>query len=595
MKKINRIIILVLCIYLAICQINKNIYSYTEEEIKNIIQYKTVEEDGEPKNYDLEIDASNLKSDAKIPVIQASFDYVLYGNGAFSNINFLGLKDNDSKSNLKYTNLEETSKNNKRWTNLSNLAKNFLRVSLYIATASLLTLLIYFAVVIVKRSISNNGVHLPGENLSGMLNSYGSVDKSKMDKMLLEQWIKSVGMMAIIIVIINIVISFSNMMIGLIIKGEVSNPITVYVKSNVTTTEGIPDLPDDLENLQAKDLFPMGDIAYDHTDQPEGQEAMDYIFNTIGSLVNIAHAKYPMKKSLVIMQVVNESGWVSSYDDGEGLKAKYNNILGLNAWGPLIQEGTTWWNKGQKTVTVMMPHGGGSTPDPAKVFDNLYDCIEDYMGQFCIRNPEQTFGDYNKIENYEAYIHAYTPTEDAKKDMYIYYRDKIQKYNLERFDNMPDTPVGTKGTLKASYFNTNLEGVYMLEAQYDWENNFLHNLMYIVCGFCLTLFKWFCFFIFLVRVVLVAFLIAIAPITIIIHAVQKVKGNNGLLNKWLIVYVYAVLLKPALGIIYYIMTKLNIRLVADNPFFIILVIVVMYISFKISLSKVMTYITNKRK
>ena len=99
----------------------------------------------------------------------------------------------------------------------------------------------------------------------------------------------------------------------------------------------------------------------------------------------------------------------------------------------------------------------------------------------------------------------------------------------------------------------------------------------------------------MVRVVLVAFLIAIAPITIIIHAVQKVKGNNGLLNKWLIVYVYAVLLKPALGIIYYIMTKLNIRLVADNPFFIILVIVVMYISFKISLSKVMTYITNKRK
>ena len=589
MKKINRIIILVLCIYLAICQINKNIYSYTEEEIKNIIQYKTVEEDGEPKNYDLEIDASNLKSDAEIPVIQASFDYVLYGNGAFSNINFLGLKDNDSKSKLKYTNLEETSKNNKRWTNLSNLAKNFLRVSLYIATASLLTLLIYFAVVIVKRSISNNGVHLPGENLSGMLNSYGSVDKSKMDKMLLEQWIKSVGMMAIIIVIINIVISFSNMMIGLIIKGEVSNPITVYVKSNVTTTEGIPDLPDDLENLQAKDLFAMGDIANDQ----EGGEAAEYIINTIGSLANIAHSKYPMKRSIVIAQVINETGWVKTpREDGQysnpELVRDWNNILGFNNYEAISSPETTWAKKGSKNDWCWMPQDDGYHWENVKVFENIYDCIEDWMGQYIYHHSD--IDDYENYENYRPFLTGYTSAGWAN-----HCKEIIDKYNLERFDNMPDTPVGTKGTLKASYFNTNLEGVYMLESQYDWENNFLHNLMYIVCGFCLTLFKWFCFFIFLVRVVLVAFLIAIAPITIIIHAVQKVKGNNGLLNKWLIVYVYAVLLKPALGIIYYIMTKLNTRLVADNPFFIILVIVVMYISFKISLSKVMTYITNKRK
>ncbi len=589
MKKINRIIILVLCIYLAICQINKNIYSYTEEEIKNIIQYKTVEEDGEPKNYDLEIDASNLKSDAEIPVIQASFDYVLYGNGAFSNINFLGLKDNDSKSNLKYTNLEETSKNNKRWTNLSNLAKNFLRVSLYIATASLLTLLIYFAVVIVKRSISNNGVHLPGENLSGMLNSYGSVDKSKMDKMLLEQWIKSVGMMAIIIVIINIVISFSNMMIGLIIKGEVSNPITVYVKSNVTTTEGIPDLPDDLENLQAKDLFAMGDIAYEQ----EGGEAAEYIINTIGSLANIAHSRYPMKRSIVIAQVINETGWVKTPAEGgqhsnPELVRDWNNILGFNNYEAISSPETTWAKKGSKNDWCWMPQNDGPHWENVKVFENIYDCIEDWMGQFIYHHPN--IDDYENYENYRSFLTGYTSAGWAN-----HCQDIIKKYNLERFDNMPDTPVGTKGSLKACYFNTNLEGVYMLESQYDWENNFLHNLMYIVCGFCLTLFKWFCFFIFLVRVVLVAFLIAIAPITIIIHAVQKVKGNNGLLNKWLIVYVYAVLLKPALGIIYYIMTKLNTRLVADNPFFIILVIVVMYISFKISLSKVMTYITNKRK
>ena len=597
MKKLNKIIILTLCIYMAICQINNKIYSYSKKEILSIIEYQTVEENGEPTPPYVEINADDLKEEIEFPVIQAGIDYVLFGNSDFSNINLLGLNlNNKNKMDLRYTNLKETSKIHSKWINLSNLTKKFLKLNIYIATAALLPLLIYLAVIMVKESISKDGFSLPGEDLKIKKRS---IRGRLRDKIMLEQWVKSVALIPLIILAMNLVITFADAVSSAVLSNnkDVIKPITVYIKAGKNSSaDDIPNLPEDLDNLQAKDLFSWGEIAYQHTDQPEGLEAQEYIFNTIGSLVNIAHAKFPMKKSLVIAQVVLESGWVSGHDNSNHIQSDHNNIIGINAYAELTSPETTWAKKGSQTVTISMPHDNGAThrDEAVKHYDNLYDCVEDYMGQFIFHHPQESFGDYNDIANYERYIHGYTPTKDAGRDMFIYYQDQIKKYNLERFDNMPDTPVGTKGALKTGYFNTNLEGLYMMESQYRWEDFTLHNLMYIVCGIILTFAKWVLFFIFLVRVGIIFILMITAPIIIIIDAIKKTHMNNGILLKWLVLYAYFVFLKPVIGLIYYALTKINTRTVVENPFWILAIIIVVFISMLFSLIKLKSFLMSKK-
>ena len=60
--------------------------------------------------------------------------------------------------------------------------------------------------------------------------------------------------------------------------------------------------------------------------------------------------------------------------------------------------------KGKKTEYVRMTHPGGATDDPAKVYETLYEAIEDYMGQFIYHHPADSFGDYNHIDNYRRYL-----------------------------------------------------------------------------------------------------------------------------------------------------------------------------------------------
>ena len=583
-KNIKKIVILIVCVYMAICQINIQSLSYTNDEIKDIIEFKTVEEDGEPEKYDVEIKKEDLQDDIKFPVIQASMDYVLYGEGEYSSINFFGLKSTNYDMNLKYVNITEKSKSQARWDKISNMVKDFLKVAIYISAATLLTLLIYFAVVIVKGAISSKGVKMPGELLYNKEDNY---TKELRDKKFVEQWIVSVFLVAFIIVIMNLIIGFSIFIAGVILnaKGDGDHGlITVYLKAdeNKGNTVEIPDLPDDIENLKAIDLYPWGTIANQHTGQPEGKEAMEYYINTIGSIVNIVHAKYPMKKSLVIMQTIQESGWCTTpkaLDD--------NNICGINYFsesgdGPLNSPDSMWFKTGRD-------HDGSW-----KKFKTLYECIEDYMAQFIHHHPEEEFGDYEDYTNYESYILGYTPTESNNGvNHYELYKEKIKAYNLERFDSMPDTPVETKNVVEASYFKTSLEGLYMFESQYIWKGHILHNFIYIISGIILCIFKWVLFVIFFIRLFAVGVLIILAPVIIIIDLFKKINGNEGILKKWFIIYLYAVLLKPALCAVYYIMTKINTSLVADNPLYILIVIVAMAIVSCVSFMKVKKYIFDK--
>lgn len=580
MKIIKKIIIIFICIFLSF-QIKSNVFAYNSDEVKTIIDYKTVSEDGEPKeeDYDIKIEKKDLDTNVGIPVIQITNEYLLYGDSYYSNIDFFGLNQNLSNIEIKFPYREEMINKKNTWELIINIAKTFLKVTLAFGAATLLTLMIYIGIIIVKRGISEKQGQLPLEKKMQLyymyVNKTKDIKKGVLEKYFFEEWIKAVALISFVVVFINLVLGFSNVISKVIYeKQKDSGYIRVYIHSDEEESGGIPNLPADIANLKAIDLHPYGKIAYEHTNDSQGVEAIDYIINAIGSLTNIAHARYPMKKSLVIAQVINESGWVSI---DAPLVKEYNNILGLNNWsdGSLLAPGTTWYNKGQKTIIARMPHPGGSTDDPAKAFDNLYDCIEDYMGVVLYRHPELSGS--NNLEDYRSFLSGYT--EDPVYDRYA---NMIQKYNLERFDNMADTPVGMS-QLESCYFKTNIDGLYLLEAQYNWKDYAVHNIIYILVGILiLTTFKFFLTFVFFLRMIICTVIIALFPVIILINAFKKVNLEKGILKKWIIVYVIAVLSKPALGFLYFILNKINVMTIEKNPFFIPIAIVFIYfIIFKI--------------
>ena len=100
MKIIKKTIILIFCIFSVLCQINETTNAYSNDEIASIIELKTVKNDGVPTKYDIEIESEDLQSNVEFPVIQASMDYVLFGNDEFSNIDFLAYSSALFLSNL---------------------------------------------------------------------------------------------------------------------------------------------------------------------------------------------------------------------------------------------------------------------------------------------------------------------------------------------------------------------------------------------------------------------------------------------------------------------------------------------------------------
>ena len=584
MKIIKKVLIVFICIFM-IFQIGTSVSAYNPDEIKSILDYKTVKENGEPNegSYDIKIEKNDLNSDAGIPVIQVTNEYLLYGDSYYSSIDFFGFNQYLSDIEIKFPFREEILSNKKKWDFLSNTVKLFLKVTIAVGSATLLTLMIYIGFLIVKRGISEKSAPLPFERkfnlhlkaLEDKKAEGEEIEKQLIEKTLIEEWIKSVILISFIIVFVILVLSFSNIISKAIYeKQRDSEYISVYIHSDENDSGGIPNLPADIANLKAVDLMPMGKIAYEHTFDSEGTEAIEYIINTIGALTNIAHARYPMKKSLVIAQVINESGWVSI---DAPIVRDHNNILGLNNWknGSLLTVGTTWYNKGQRTVILSMPHPGGPTDDPAKSFDNLYECVEDYMAVVLDKHPELSGS--NNLEDYRGFLAGYT--EDPVYDRYA---TMIRRFNLERFDDMADTPVGMT-QIEACYFKTNIEGLYMLESQYDWDEYLFHNIIYIILGLAvLASFKVVLIVIFFLRLVVCSVITAIFPALIIINAFKKVNLEKGILKKWIIRYLIAVFCKPALGLLYFIINKINVMTIEDNPFFLpIAIIFIYFIAFKV--------------
>lgn len=225
MKKIKKLLIVICICFWAICQLNNTIFAYTLEEAKDFIDYKTVAGEGVPDNYDVFIDLSELKNNEQWPCgMRSHIDNILFDNDQnlkLRDINFF---------NTRATNTDD------RWIKIQNFVKLYYHIALYIATAFMMTLLIYAGIVMVLFSITEKHLKIPFEGAakerkSGTIGENENPYKNIMNKKFIEEWIKSFLLIILMVYIINVIIAISGVMNAVVNDDEEpeENYITVYV------------------------------------------------------------------------------------------------------------------------------------------------------------------------------------------------------------------------------------------------------------------------------------------------------------------------------------------------------------------------------
>ena len=192
--------------------------------------------------------------------------------------------------------------------------------------------------------------------------------------------------------------------------------------------------PSSLGNTQASEFYELGDKAYNEWQEYTENSARGEWIRKVGEIVKNTNT-YGMKKSLIIAQIINESGWMSTHASS---LSKFNNVLGINTdmgrIKPSMQD-STWSKKqtsGYNNVTQWSSDGSHivGTYESMRHYDSIEECIEDYANVLSLYHPECKGS--NNIEDYRSFLEGYTPNPNASTT--DKYKNIIKKYNLERFD-----------------------------------------------------------------------------------------------------------------------------------------------------------------
>lgn len=183
---------------------------------------------------------------------------------------------------------------------------------------------------------------------------------------------------------------------------------------------------------QASSLFTLGSRAYEG-DSAAQQEMIEII----AQMVQAANQKHRVKASLVIAQVIQESGWIHTprgYTGDGSTLSENNNILGINNYSVLTSEESNWYTyRTHKEFRVGQWNSDGSTyyqMEDMKTYQSVEDCIEDYIAFMVKRHPE--FSGNNNLDAYAGFLQGYTPNPTERTvDVY---RRIIAKYDLEKYD-----------------------------------------------------------------------------------------------------------------------------------------------------------------
>ena len=212
MKKIFKIFFSFFIIYIVICQLNNSVYAYTIDQVKDLIDYHEVAEDGEPTECDILLKLSDMETSIEFPLIQTTLEMIVYGKQAIKEKTDV-LANIIDKIDLLEINFFDENPNNgsKLWNKIRNIVRTGTRVTLYISFGLMLTLLIYMGFVIVKRTISEEKAQLPLANtFYSRVDSNGEKIKSEiLERNFIEQWILSFILLLLTIFIMTSIINFS--------------------------------------------------------------------------------------------------------------------------------------------------------------------------------------------------------------------------------------------------------------------------------------------------------------------------------------------------------------------------------------------------
>ena len=248
MNKINKILFVCICLVLAICQINIKTYAISiPADVQKELEFKF----GTPSKYDIQIDSADFGNSIKLPGIRVSMEDVLYSKDPMLSINFL-IKDNNLTKDLMVDDPNtQISDFQKFWNFYRDCVRSLLHVFLYIAAATLITLLLYIALVIVRNGFfSGNEIPTPGELFKApirwnfgkkLFNTFNPKDAQK-EKEFIEEWIKATFLIALIVLIINLISGFTNVLSDKIKDFKVEEKtIIVYVKGSNNNGNQISD------------------------------------------------------------------------------------------------------------------------------------------------------------------------------------------------------------------------------------------------------------------------------------------------------------------------------------------------------------------
>ena len=559
MKKIlKKFCIICICLFCIICQVFDNsVYADSIEEIKKNVNFKTVEEDGEPDSYDVLIDAQDLITDEKLPAgIKTTIEDVLYDNSGIFSIDFFGNDKTNSKSSSKKSKKSKKNKNSssndttqedktaEKAKAIRSFVRNTYKVFLYIACGAMITVLIYMAVVTVTSGISPSLNILPFSSIINGKKGEKNPNQYMKSKRLVEQWVISVISLALAVFVMNLIVAFSDNIVNAMENKKVENEsITVYVKnskfavnapilggsgsSGSTTTSTTTTSSGDAATLrqkvvdQAKSLDNLGasggycemwvelvyrtalnrpEIPYQNCAHEAGQKAVNSSTSTDNIVPGAAVFSFRSSSGTVDSACGQDAGHVGIYI-GDGQIA---SCTGRGSTGVVICTIDEWKQSWDFSCWGWLP-GKEDLADGA-------------------------VGDSNGSSGIQ------TKTVDY-------------------------------------YFDTNLEGLLMFQSQYNSKEHPLKAGINMIAGMVVTFFKSVLYCIFISRTLLIAGISVITPILILINAFIKIGGGKSFIGNWIKLYLYLVLLRPVIAFVYYILIQSNVYLMADVPALIVLIII----------------------
>ena len=559
MKKIKKYIFLGAFIIAVICQICCIAYSYSIYEIKQMTNFKTVEQDGEPEKYDVLIDAKDLIYNEKIPAgIKSTINDVLYSEKGIFNIDFFG-KKSSSTGNGTTNNSEQEAETEKL---ISDIVKIGYKILLYVTMAAMITLLIYIAIMLVSSGMIKDIDAMPFSDFLKNNKNEMNPGKKKKPIKLVEQWTFSVIALGLSAFIINSSVYFSNIVNEALGNNKLKDePITIYVKNSVFSK----DAPI-LGNIEISSNT--SNTSNTEGDSNEGTVLRNKVIEQANSLDTLG-----LSGGLCEM-------WVEKC---------YETALGRDIDNQCCAHSAALAAKNVSSTEDNIVPG-------AAVFSYRSSNPDITNCSTCGRNPGHVgiyVGD-GKIASCGNNGILICTIEEWKKSWDFSCWGWLSGTEDLANGTLTNSNTSTETTSIDYYFDTNLEGMLAFQSQYNEEHK-MKNFFNMAAGLAITLFKIFLYFVFVFRTLALAIITIASPILILINAYKQTKGEKGFLKNLFIIYIYLVFLKPILGFLYYILAGSNTYLVSEFPIYILLVIVIIFIIFIESTKKIMARVQTTKK